>query len=61
MIIKFDYNNFLIMDGEKLLSISHHFFPVFTCKNRIMLSVTLPQTPPLIDIKEPGLPGTKVS
>ncbi len=38
MIIKFDYNNFLIMDGEKLLSISHHFFPVFTCKNRIMLS-----------------------
>jgi len=40
MIIKFDYNNFLIMDDEKLLSISHHFFPVFTCKNRIMLSVT---------------------
>src|SRR6266702_3859103 len=26
MIIKFDYNNFLIMDGEKLLSISHHFY-----------------------------------
>src|SRR6266702_220696 len=39
MIIKFDYNSFLIMDGEKLLSISHHFFTVFTCKNRIMLSV----------------------
>ena len=39
MIIKFDYNNFLIMDGENLLSISHHLFPVFTCKNRIMLSV----------------------
>ncbi len=39
MTIKFDYNSFLIMDGEKLLSISHHFFLVFTCKNRIMLSV----------------------
>ncbi len=45
MIIKFDYNKFLIMDGEKLLSISHHFFPVFTCKNRIMLSVMAPQLP----------------
>src|SRR6266702_2659924 len=41
MIIKFDYNNFLIMDGEKLLSISHHFLLVFTCKNTIMLSVRL--------------------
>src|SRR6266702_2967225 len=40
MIIKFDYNNFFIMDGENLLSISHHLFPVFTCKNRIMLSVS---------------------
>ncbi len=40
MIIKFDYNDFLIMDGEKLLSISHHFFLVFTCKNIIMLSVS---------------------
>ena len=28
------------MDGENLLSISHHLFPVFTCKNRIMLSVS---------------------
>ncbi len=40
MIIKFDYDNFLIMDGEKLLSISHHFFPG---KNRIMLSVGVGQ------------------
>ncbi len=36
MVIKYDYNNFLIMDGEKLLSISHHFFPVFTFKNNVV-------------------------
>src|SRR6266702_161274 len=39
MDIKFNYDNFLIMDCEKFLSISHCFFPVSLCKNRIMLSV----------------------
>ena len=39
MDIKFNYDNFLIMDCEKFLSISHCFFPVSSCKNRIMLSV----------------------
>src|SRR6266702_585991 len=39
MDIKFNYDNFLIMDWEKFLSISHCFFPVSSCKNRIMLSV----------------------
>jgi len=52
MIIKFDYNNFLIMDGERLLSISHHFFPVFTCKNRIMLSARALQ---LVRLRSSGL------
>ncbi len=31
------------MDCEKFLSISHCFFPVSSCKNRIMLSVQLGQ------------------
>ncbi len=39
MDIKFNYDDFLIMDCEKFLSISHCFFPVSSCKNRIMLSV----------------------
>src|SRR6266702_3947506 len=39
MDIKFNYDGFLIMDCEKFLSISHCFFPVSSCKNRIMLSV----------------------
>ncbi len=39
MDIKFKYDNILIMDCEKFLSISHCFFPVSSCKNRIMLSV----------------------
>ncbi len=41
MDINFNYDNFLIMDCEKFLSISHCFFPVSLCKNRIMLSVWL--------------------
>ena len=36
MDVIFGPNNFLIMDGEILLSISHHFFAVFAW---IMLSV----------------------
>src|SRR6266702_1060130 len=41
MDIKFSYENFLIMDCENFLSISHCFFPVSSCKNRIMLSVSI--------------------
>ena len=39
MDIKFNYDDFLIMDCDKFLSISHCIFPVSLCKNRIMLSV----------------------
>ncbi len=43
MDIKLNYDNFLIMDCEKFLSISHCFFPVSSCKNIITLSVLLPR------------------
>ncbi len=42
MDIKFNYDNFLIMDCEKFLSISHCFFLASLCKNRIM-SVSIVQ------------------